>query len=186
MQDLMARFDTGLWWVVLLEGIAILILGILLLIAPGMTTLVLVQFVGIYWLVSGIFSIVEIFVGDKRTHWGWLLFFGILGILAGLVVLRHPLASAILIPTFIVIYLGITGIIMGITSLIHGFQGRGGWAIVLGIVDILIGLVLLFRPLYGAVLLPIFVGALAIIGGILLIVFSFRIRSSTPREPATI
>jgi len=32
------------WWLVLLEGIALVILGILLFASPGMTTLILVQF----------------------------------------------------------------------------------------------------------------------------------------------
>src|SRR5690242_6668938 len=85
------------WWVVLLEGIAGVIIGICLLISPGMTTLVLVQFLGFYWLFCGILSLVSLFV--DRTAWGWKLVGGILGIIAGLIVIRHPLWSAVLIPT---------------------------------------------------------------------------------------
>ncbi|MBK7916549.1 MAG: DUF308 domain-containing protein [Chloroflexi bacterium] len=43
------------WWAVLIQGISALIIGILLITNPAMTTIVLVQFVGIYWLISGIF-----------------------------------------------------------------------------------------------------------------------------------
>ena len=59
------------WWAVLCEGIALIALGLLLLAAPGMTTLIVVQFVGIYWLVAGIFKIVTIFL--DRSGWGWKL-----------------------------------------------------------------------------------------------------------------
>jgi uncharacterized membrane protein HdeD (DUF308 family) len=60
------------WWLVLLEGIAAIILGILLLTAPQATLFVLVQLLGIYWLVKGIFQIANIFIDSSR--WGWKLF----------------------------------------------------------------------------------------------------------------
>ena len=37
------------WWVVLLQGIAAVILGLFLLAKPGMTMVVVVQLIGIYW-----------------------------------------------------------------------------------------------------------------------------------------
>jgi uncharacterized membrane protein HdeD (DUF308 family) len=77
------------WWLVLLEGIAAIILGLLLLTAPQATLLVLVQLLGIYWLVKGIFQIISIFIDSSR--WGWKLFAGILGIVAGIIILGHPL-----------------------------------------------------------------------------------------------
>jgi len=56
------------WWMVLIEGIALGILGLLLLASPGMSTFLLVQFVGIYWLVAGIFKIISIFLDS--SGWG--------------------------------------------------------------------------------------------------------------------
>ncbi len=40
------------WWVVLLEGIAAVVIGILLLTAPGITLLALVQVTGFFWLIG--------------------------------------------------------------------------------------------------------------------------------------
>lgn len=74
------------WGMVLIEGIFSLMLGIFLITAPGMTTIFLVTVLGFYWLIRGIFSLVAIFTGETGMHWGWLLFSGILGILAGLLV----------------------------------------------------------------------------------------------------
>src|SRR5437764_614053 len=84
------------WWFVMIAGISMFIVGLLLLISPGMTLLVLVQFLGAYWLVTGILSLVNLCI--DRTRWGWKLVSGVLGILAGLVVLRDPLWSAIFLP----------------------------------------------------------------------------------------
>jgi uncharacterized membrane protein HdeD (DUF308 family) len=102
------------WWLVLLEGLAALILGILLLLKPGMTLVVLVQVVGFFFFVDGVFNLVSIFF--DRSTWVWKFILGILGILAGIVVIEHPLWSAVLVPTTLVILLGTYGIVTGAVS----------------------------------------------------------------------
>jgi uncharacterized membrane protein HdeD (DUF308 family) len=162
------------WWVVLLEGIAAIIIGVLLLTAPGSTLAFLILVLGFYWLISGIFSIVAIFVDSSQ--WGWKLFIGILGIIAGIVVIQHPLWATILVPTVAVIVIGIQGIIVGIVGLIQAFQG-GGWGVgILGVLSIIFGLILLFNPLVGAVALPFVLGIFGIVGGVLAIIAAFRLK----------
>jgi uncharacterized membrane protein HdeD (DUF308 family) len=83
----------SIWWIFLLQGIAGIILGLMLITAPGATLLVIVTFLGFYWLITGILALVRIFV-DRSIPWNWSLLSGIVGILAGLLVLRHPVPSA--------------------------------------------------------------------------------------------
>jgi uncharacterized membrane protein HdeD (DUF308 family) len=165
------------WWLVLLKGIAALLLGLLLVTAPESTLALLVVFLGAYWFVDGIFSLVEIFVGESEIHWGWLLLRAILGVLAGLLVLRHPLYSSLLVPTVLVVILGMEGVLMGIISMIQGFKGDGAPAVILGILHILFGIILLANPMFGVAALSFVLGALGIVGGIILIVNAFRLRS---------
>jgi len=162
------------WWAVLVQGIFAIIIGILLLTYPGATTLVIVQFIGIYWLVSGIFSLVGIFM--DRSMWGWKLFAGVIGILAGLAIMRHPLWSTFMLPTVLVIFLGINGLIMGVIGLIAAFTGSGWGAGILGVLSILFGLLLLFSPFVAALALPWVYGVLGIAGGISAIFVAFRQR----------
>jgi uncharacterized membrane protein HdeD (DUF308 family) len=175
------------WWIVLLEGIAAIIIGILLLISPGTTTVLLVQVLGFYWLIVGVLALVSLFV--DRTLWGWRLCSGIIGILAGLVIIRDPLWSALLIPTFLVIVLAIQALIQGVIKLVHSFRGGGFGAFVLGILNILLGVILLFNPLIAALFVPIIVGILALIGGVVAIIAAFRIHGSatspTMQQPST-
>ena len=162
------------WWLILLQGIFAILLGLLLVSSPGMTTLVLVQFLGIYWLIAGAFNIVGIFL--DHTQWGWKLFLGILGILAGILVIQHPLWSTALIPTTLVIILGVVGLIFGIMGIVAAFQG-GGWGPgILGVLAILLGIILLGSPFLGAVALPLIVGIFALIGGIAAVVQAFRMK----------
>ena len=162
------------WWLVLINGIAALILGILLLTSTGSTVFILVQFLGIYWLISGIFQIIGIFLDS--TAWGWKLFAGILGILAGIVILNHPLISPLVVGTTLVIIMGVQGIIFGIAGLISAFQGAGWGAGILSALSIIFGLVLLFNPVLGAAALPWVLGIFGIVGGIFAIVAAFRLR----------
>ena len=162
------------WWLVLLEGIAILILGILLLIKPGMTTLIFVQFIGIYWLISGIFQIIGIFLDSSM--WGWKLFAGILGILAGIVVVQHPLWSPVVLASTLIIILGIQGIIYGGIGLYQAFRGAGWGAGILGAISILFGIYFLANIGQSTLVLPWAVGVLAVVGGIAAIVMAFRLK----------
>ena len=46
------RFCSEFWWLVLLRGIAVFVLGFLLITRPAMTAVVLVQFLGAYFLIG--------------------------------------------------------------------------------------------------------------------------------------
>jgi uncharacterized membrane protein HdeD (DUF308 family) len=163
------------WWLVLLEGIFAAILGILLLIEPAATLVFLVQVLGFYLFLEGILRIVSVFMDSSL--WGLKLGIGVLGIIAGIVVLNHPLWSAIAIPTYIVYVVGFLAIFEGIGGLIHAFQGGGLGAGLLGILAIIFGLILVLNPLIGLVALPFVLGGFMLVGGIAAIVASFRLRS---------
>jgi len=162
------------WWLVLINGIAALILGILLITNTGATVFILVQFLGIYWLISGIFSIIAIFVDS--SSWGWKLFSGILGIIAGILVLNHSLWSALLVPTVLVLIIGIQGIIVGGIGIYQAFKGAGWGAGILGALSIIFGIILVANPILGAAALPWVLGIFGVVGGIFAIIAAFRMR----------
>jgi uncharacterized membrane protein HdeD (DUF308 family) len=173
------RETTFPWWLVLLEGIFAALFGILLLVAPGNTLVFLVQVLGFYLLIEGILRLVSIFVDSYL--WGLKLAIGILGILGGMLVLTHPLWSAIAIPTYIIYIVGFLAIFQGAVGLIQMFRGDGWGAGILGILAIIFGIIVLANPLIGVVALPFVLGVFMITGGIAAIVASFSLRSS----PAT-
>lgn len=158
------------WWVTLLQGLFSIIIGLLLLLSPGMTVLALVQLLGIYWLVSGLLSLVSIFV--DRHLWGWKLISGVIGIWAGLSVIQHPLWSAVFLPTVLVLILGIQGIFYGIVYIIEAIKGLGWGTAILGGLSILMGIILVSSPLFAALWLVVFLGAASLVGGIASVVYA--------------
>ncbi|HAE85715.1 MAG TPA: hypothetical protein DCG78_04310 [Anaerolineaceae bacterium] len=168
---------SDLWWIVLLEGIATVILGLLLITQPVSTTGVILMFIGVYWLIEGILSIVRIFTKPGKAPWFWSLIIGILGIVAGIVVLGQPLLSATIISATLTTIIAIIGIAMGIMEIARGVQGDGIGAVIFGILSILIGIWLLLNPLAGAIVLPSILGIFGLIGGGFLIYFAIRVHS---------
>lgn len=165
------------WWLHLISGIMNIVIGILLLTTPVKTVVLLVLALGLYWLLEGIVMLVALFV--DRTAWGWKLFIGIVSILAGIIILRHPLASAAVIPAIIILIMGIQGLITGILTLILAFKGGGLGSGVLGALSVFFGLVLIshYSDLVAIISLVWVAGVFAVIGGLVQLFQAFQQRS---------
>jgi uncharacterized membrane protein HdeD (DUF308 family) len=162
------------WWLILMGGILNLIVGILLLVNPAKTAIAFAWVLGLYWFVQGILILVAMFL--DHSAWGWKLFMGIIGILAGIFVMRHPIASAVTIPAFLVLLLGIQGVVVGIISLVMAFKGGGWGAGILGALSIVFGIILIANYASLATVLTFIwiVAIFAIAGGIVQIFQAFR------------
>ena len=172
----LALQKTGIWWIFLLEGIAGIALGLLLVTEPGATTIALVTFLGCYWLIMGVFALVRVFA-DQSVPWIWSLLVGIVGILAGLSVIKHPLLAAIGVPTAIVVIVAIQGLVMGGLEIISAFRGAGMGSFVLGVIYAIISLLLLAKPVAAAIAVPLVFGVLLLVQGAALIALALRARA---------
>jgi len=131
---------------------------------------------GFYWLITGVLALVQVFV-DRATPWVWSLLAGLVGIMAGLFVLRHPLVAALTVPTVLVIILGIQGLVIGAVQIIGGFKGGGIGPFILGAINVLVGILLLGSPLAAALAVPLVFGVLLLIQGAGLMILAFRVRA---------
>jgi uncharacterized membrane protein HdeD (DUF308 family) len=121
-----------------------------------------------------------------RRGWGWKLFGGIVGILAGLVILRHPLWAALVVPTTVAVLIGVAGILMGVAQLVAAVRGGGFGVGLLGALSALFGLLILFNPFGAALSLPFVFGILGIVVGIVTIaatVQTQRLSGAGQRRP---
>ncbi|WP_022888238.1 HdeD family acid-resistance protein [Agromyces italicus] len=107
-----------------------IILGVLFILAAvlafanlGATTAFLAVFIailiGVLWIVEGVVALVQI--GDAPSK-GWAIFFGLLSIVAGIVLLFSPIWGAVVL--FIIAGIGL--IVLGIVQIVRAFTfGRG-------------------------------------------------------------
>jgi uncharacterized membrane protein HdeD (DUF308 family) len=181
MEGVRAQIPTVPWWLMLITGIAAVVLGIFLIIAPVQTVVALVQFLGVYWPITGVSSIVSIII--DRSNWVWKLFSGILGIAAGVFIVLLQLwitVGAVILLTSLLFVAAGAGILVGSALLIMAFFERSWGVGVLAVLSIIFGIIMFLNPLIAAVTLRLVLGGLTILGGIAAIVSSF----SSRKEPA--
>src|SRR3546814_6182724 len=99
-----------------------------------------------------------------KTGWGWILAYGVIVFLVGLLALFNPIATGmatgLLIGVMLVVY-GIFAIIAGVSSL----SRRARWIeLLLGVLGIVAGAVTILNPFAGALSLVLLIGAWLQIG----------------------
>ena len=116
------RRQLSLWWLVVLEGVAGIILGLLTFRSPDTTALVLLTLIAAWSIVSGIFEIATALRLRKLIANEWLLILsGVVSIIFGILLIAQPGAGAI----SIVWLLGAYALLFGILTLMLAFRLRG-------------------------------------------------------------
>lgn len=170
------------WWILLIQGIATIVLGALLLINPASTLIAIAWVLGIFWLVGGVFDVIEAFAGRNSRHWFWDLLAGALGIIAGLILISQPLFGAVAIPFILTLILGVGAVLSGVFKIIGAIMMRKEidneiWMIIWGVIMVALGVWILFN-LGASTIAYVFVMAiLMIVGGVFAVFGAFRLRS---------
>ena len=170
------------WWLTLISGILAIVVGALLLwgnvVTQVKTYFLLVEVLGIWWLVDGIFDIVHMFTDHRQ--WGYKLFMGIISIIAGGYVLLHPIIAGVALPSLLVLVLGIWGVIKGCIMFFMAFKGGGGAYAIVGIFAIFFGIILIAAyTVPGVGVVAVWVAALfGLLGGFFLIYRAFQQRKA--------
>ncbi|RKF17680.1 HdeD family acid-resistance protein [Altericroceibacterium spongiae] len=111
-----------------------------------------------------------------KTGWGWVLAYGIIVMLIGLIALFNPLATGLATG----ILLSMALLIYGVLALVTGFSSlsrRARWLeVLLGVLSIVAAGLMFFNPFAGAFSLVILIGAWLFAIGIFEIVGAFRSR----------
>lgn len=168
------RYRYTPWGLVLFEGVMALIFAALFLLAPQATLFLLARVAALFLLIGGVVTLLKISLDSRR--WGIKLVAGVLGILAGGLIISHPLSSALALPTATAWLVGVIGIIMGVLKIVEALRGAGWHEAIIGAIYILIGVLLVTSPFMAAINLPTFLGIVALVGGLFLIYMAFRVR----------
>lgn len=162
------------WWHVLIEGVAAVVLGILLLAAPGEALIAMIGVVGLFFIVKGVLFFAGLFA--DRSQWFAKVIAGILSLVVGIIVVEHPMWASALVPTTLSLTVGVLAVAIGVVGLAQAVSG-GDWLYGgLGLLSILIGLPFIFNPSGTSEILVTVLGIVAVIGGLFFVVLAFRLR----------
>jgi uncharacterized membrane protein HdeD (DUF308 family) len=163
------------WWLGLIVGLISLAGGIVLIAYPGPTLTVIALLVGIELLIGGVFLIVGALREPAGSRLGGVLG-GSLAMIAGVIVLRHPSGSILVVALAVGLYL----ILAGVLRLVAAFETREGrgWLLLAALVDLAFGILIVSWPEFGIKTLAVVFGIVLIVRGLALALIAFALRAA--------
>jgi len=166
--------------ITLIRGILAVSLGVMLVFQPDKTRPMLANFMGMFWLVSGIISLRWGASGERAR--GVALLAGVIGMLTGLAMLTRSLTSTWVREDIMLSLLGVVILLTGILHAFGGFQlGKAHrrfmlTSVLLGAFEIVLGFVLIVEPMGRSYIFYLIISIWAFIGGFILITAAIGLR----------
>lgn len=175
--------DPPAWMLMLRGGIAIAF-GVLAVLWPGLTLLVLVGLFAAYALLGGIVSIAAAFRLRRTDSKWWLpLLLGAISVAAGVYAVVAPSVTALVL----VVVMGVNAILTGALDVAMSVRlrraVRGYWLQLLGgVASILFGVLVIAAPGAGALAMVWLISFYTILAGVLLFGVGWRMRRAAPQQ----
>jgi len=175
------------WVLFLIEGIVLVVLGLIAIVLPPIATLAVEILVGWLFLISGILGLITTFWMRGAPGFWWSLLSALVGIGAGIVLLAWPLSGVLSLTLILIVFFTVEGIASIMYALEHKreLSGRWGWMLASGVVDlILAAIILIGLPGTAAWAIGLLVGINMIFGGSALIAMALHARDIDSRTMA--
>lgn len=104
-----------------ISGVVFLLTGLTLLRHLDLSVALIGLFIGFTWIIQGVLTLMECFSPRRRRgETGWSVFFGIISLIAGIVVVTAPIASV----RALTIFMGIWFIVLGAFEVLGSLAAR--------------------------------------------------------------
>ena len=171
------------WKLFLIEGIVLVVLGLLAVALPLLAGLAVTILFGWLFLISGAVGLWTTFAMRHAPGFWWSLLSAVLGIVVGLLLLLLPGLGLVSLTSVLIAFFIVEGVATILFALDHRREltGRWGWMLTSGIVDLFLALVIL-GGLPGSLgwALGLIVGINLVFGGASMIGMAFAARSEMP------
>jgi uncharacterized membrane protein HdeD (DUF308 family) len=176
------------WVLFLVEGIVLVLLGLLAIMVPLVASLAVAIVVGWLFLFSGVFGLITTFWMRQLPGFWWSLISAVIAIGAGVVLLGRPASGVLTLTLVLIVFFLIEGIASIMFALEHRKQlsGRSGWMLISGVVDlILAAIILMGLPGTAEWAIGLIVGINMLFGGTSMIAMALHARASEPTPVPT-
>ncbi len=172
---------TWAWWLVLVLGALGIVAGVIVLLKPSNSLTTLAVICGVFVLLD---SICELVVALFAKHGAAAALLGVLGIVIGILLIRHPVGSV----TAVALLIGIWLVALGVIRFVRAFElEHRGWNLVVAVVEIVAGVVIVASPNIGFATLALLVGISFLLNGFALCALGWtmhQVRSGAQALPS--
>lgn len=171
------------WWIAALQGLFLIVLGLLAVLSANFTLDDLVQFLGLILLIFGATLGLGALVSRKSgKSWGGGFVAGLLQFLLGLLIITY-VSSSVYIFTLVV---GGWAGLMGLFQFVTAFRVKGSriFFLINGAISLCFGAVIIFNPFDSEQALTYLVGFYSLLLGVFIVYYAFLFRKPPSPAPA--
>jgi uncharacterized membrane protein HdeD (DUF308 family) len=173
------------WWLFLLRGLAAIVFGVLAIMWPGATVVVLTAFIAAYALVDGVVAITSaVRMRSTFDRWWVLLIQGLISTVFGVWAFVNPLLSLLYIVISVSLWMLFAAMVQFMLARAHKALGTSpAWSIFGGILSLVVAVLALAYPGLTVATVVVLVAWFALVIGIVQVVIAFRVRRLVPAIP---
>jgi len=172
------------WWILALQGLLLITLGALVLFSAGFSLADLLGYLGILLLVFGLIMVIWGWRQRKtQGNWWGLVFFGLLQVIVGLLILSDAnRATSVFSYT-----IGGWATLMGIAQFILGFGRKSNKPLYFlnGAVSVVLGVLIIYNPFKSPNSTTYLVGFYSLLLGLFIIYYSVKARNFAKKNQLT-
>ena len=165
------------WWLLVVVGVASAVAGVILVTKPSNSLATLAVIVGIFLLIDGIVELVSSF-GRPAEGRAVAVIVGLLGVIIGIILIRHPTHAV----TAIGLLIGIWLVAAGVLRLLRAVVVPGLLQAAIAVVEIVVGIVIVSDPHIGYATLAVLTGIWLILNGAGMIAAGLLVRKARSAE----
>jgi uncharacterized membrane protein HdeD (DUF308 family) len=156
------------WKALLIEGILLVILGLLAIARPLVASIAITVFLGWMFLISGICGLILTFWARQMPGFLWSILSALFSLAAGILLISYPGQGVV----SLTLVLGVFFVMEGVASIMYALQHRGelggrwAWMIAAGVLDLIIsGMIITGLPSSAEWAIGLLVGINLLFGG---------------------
>jgi uncharacterized membrane protein HdeD (DUF308 family) len=171
------RQVTGAWWVLVLLGVLGIAAGVIVLVWPDISLATLAWVTGIFLIVDSIFQFMGALSRETENR-GLLALLGVLTLITGLLLVKHPIAGVLAIALLLGFWLIVAGVVRFVEAV--STPANRGWNLIIAALEVIAGIVIIAVPDIGVGTLAILTGIAFILRGIATAMVGLGLRKLRP------
>lgn len=160
----------------LIQGILMVVAGVLALIYPLFSTVAVALFLGWMLIFAGIAQAVTLIGGAKVPHFWLQLISAVLAVVVGFLFLRNPAAGVGTLVLLMIVFFMVEGLAKIVFALTVRPLANWGWVLASGILGLLIAFWLMANPGMSLLFLGILIGVQLIAEGVAIAWMAWQVR----------
>jgi len=184
-EELTEQVTSGLqrlWWLSLLRGVVMLVLGAFILVDPHLSVALAFWVFGLFAAVDGLLTAIIGLANLKEPGGIWFVIEGLAGLVLGVVVLAWPHTTISVLFYLLAVWALVVGLVALFAAIrLYREQDPGWhWTLAFGLATFAFGLVLVVHPAakdFSVAVFGVLLGILAFVGGVIQLVGGLATRS---------